>query len=97
MLASKSILHIDTLNSKIHPLVIILSRNRDEQKYISPPTAFLYQNEIVLLARTNTIKFSTAVLYSTVHWNTPQVQEESSGLCVGRYSQGTFTLILLTL
>ena len=49
---------IDTLNSKIHPLVRILSQNREEQKYPAlpppnrekekylapPPTALPYQN-----------------------------------------------------
>ena len=29
--------HIGTLNSKIPPLVIILSQNREEQKYLTPP------------------------------------------------------------
>ena len=29
--------HIDTLNSKLHPLVMILSHNREEQKYLAPP------------------------------------------------------------
>ena len=29
--------HKDTLNSKIHTLVIILSQNREEQKYLTPP------------------------------------------------------------
>ena len=36
---------IDTLNSKIHSLVRILSQNGEEQKYLAPPpTAFPYQN-----------------------------------------------------
>ena len=38
--ASKSTLqygHIDTLKSKIHRLVIILSQNRKEYKHIDPP------------------------------------------------------------
>ena len=48
--ASKSTIqygHIDTLNSKIHRLVIILSQNRKEQKYIDPPSpiAFIYLND----------------------------------------------------
>ena len=41
--ASKSTLQydrIDTLYSKIHPLVIILSQNREELKYIDPPPYF---------------------------------------------------------
>ena len=41
--ASKSTLQygcIDTLNSKIHPLVIILSQNREEQKYLAPHLYF---------------------------------------------------------
>ena len=43
VLASKSTLQygrIDTLNSKIHPQVIILSQNRDEQKYLAPHLHF---------------------------------------------------------
>ena len=30
---------MDTLNSEIYPLVIILSQNREEQKYLTPPSA----------------------------------------------------------
>ena len=37
--------HIDTFNSKINPLMTILSQNREEQKYIDLPTSFPYLNE----------------------------------------------------
>ena len=39
--------HIDTLHSKIDRLVIILSHNKKEQKYIDPPSpiAFIYLND----------------------------------------------------
>ena len=83
---------LDTLNSKIHPLVIILWQDREEEECVDLPPHRPFPDLNEILPGTMVADPHSIVLYSTVHWNTPLVEEESSRPCVGRYSLGNISL-----
>ena len=66
---------IDTLNSKIHPLVIILSKNREEQKYLALPYLNFHTKIKYFAARADKTLYNL-VWYNTLHWNTLERERE---------------------